>query len=135
MSQPTLKRKDLHAPFFPSEIFEDYFNPKRKKKGKVKLNFVYYYSSKSSLPASRVGPRQVKLNLEELGDEVEDQVFFSVVSLPYNSDNLSCRKKHLMNAQMQALKLPNQTMTLPKNMTTIMLKIISTMEKEMTWMI
>ncbi|KAF8802261.1 hypothetical protein BYT27DRAFT_7226563 [Phlegmacium glaucopus] len=55
MSQPTLKRKELHAPFFPSEVFEDYFNPKRKQK------------------ASRVGPRQVKLNLEELGDEGEDQ--------------------------------------------------------------
>ncbi|PFH48706.1 hypothetical protein AMATHDRAFT_111401, partial [Amanita thiersii Skay4041] len=30
--QPTLKRSDLHAPFFPTDIFEDYFNPKRKKK-------------------------------------------------------------------------------------------------------
>lgn len=37
MSQPTLKRKDLHAPFFPSEVFEDYFNPKRNKKGGVQL--------------------------------------------------------------------------------------------------
>jgi DNA-directed RNA polymerase III subunit RPC7 len=36
-SQPTLKRKDLHAPFFPSEVFEDYFNPKRNKKGRVQL--------------------------------------------------------------------------------------------------
>ena len=26
-SRPTLKRKDLHAPFFPNEIFEDYFSP------------------------------------------------------------------------------------------------------------
>ena len=32
-AQPNLKRKDLHQPFFPSEIFEDYFNPKRKKRG------------------------------------------------------------------------------------------------------
>ncbi|KIP06796.1 hypothetical protein PHLGIDRAFT_19361 [Phlebiopsis gigantea 11061_1 CR5-6] len=32
-SQPTLKRKDLHQPFFPQEIFEDYFNPKRRKAG------------------------------------------------------------------------------------------------------
>ncbi|KAI5122107.1 hypothetical protein M0805_002229 [Coniferiporia weirii] len=43
-AQPTLKRKDLHAPFFPSEIFEDFFNPKRRKrekrgvKKKVKLD-------------------------------------------------------------------------------------------------
>ena len=32
-TQPTLKRKDLHQPFFPQEIFEDYFNPKRRKTG------------------------------------------------------------------------------------------------------
>lgn len=32
-TQPTLKRADLHKPFFPTDIFEDYFNPKRKKKG------------------------------------------------------------------------------------------------------
>ncbi|CAL1699209.1 unnamed protein product [Somion occarium] len=30
-SQPTLKRKDLHQPFFPQEIFEGYFNPKKRK--------------------------------------------------------------------------------------------------------
>ncbi|EKM57641.1 uncharacterized protein PHACADRAFT_251378 [Phanerochaete carnosa HHB-10118-sp] len=30
-AQPTLKRKDLHRPFFPQETFEDYFNPKRRK--------------------------------------------------------------------------------------------------------
>ena len=76
MSQPTLKRKDLHAPFFPLEVFEDYFNPKRKKKGMVELKFnPHYYSFKFSLLASRVGPRQVKLSLDELGDEGEDQVF------------------------------------------------------------
>lgn len=32
-AQPTLKRKEMHQPFFPSEIFEDYFHPKRRKKG------------------------------------------------------------------------------------------------------
>ena len=31
-SQPSLKRKELHEPFFPREIFEDYFNPRPKKK-------------------------------------------------------------------------------------------------------
>ncbi|KAI0762506.1 DNA-directed RNA polymerase III, subunit Rpc31 [Fomes fomentarius] len=33
-SQPTLKRKDLHKPFFPQEVFEDHFNPKRRKAAK-----------------------------------------------------------------------------------------------------
>ncbi|KZP16905.1 hypothetical protein FIBSPDRAFT_793730 [Athelia psychrophila] len=31
-SQPSLKRKDLHQPFFPTEIFEGYFNPKKRRK-------------------------------------------------------------------------------------------------------
>lgn len=31
-SQPTLKRKELHAPFFPPELFDDYFNPGRKRR-------------------------------------------------------------------------------------------------------
>ncbi|KAF8627364.1 hypothetical protein AX15_004429 [Amanita polypyramis BW_CC] len=31
-SRPSLKRSDLHAPFFPTDIFEDYFNPRGKKK-------------------------------------------------------------------------------------------------------
>ncbi|KAK0452294.1 hypothetical protein EV421DRAFT_1768179 [Armillaria borealis] len=30
-TQPKLKRKDLHQEFFPKDIFEDYFNPRRKK--------------------------------------------------------------------------------------------------------
>lgn len=31
-SQPMLKKKDLNAEFFPREVFEDYFNPRRKRK-------------------------------------------------------------------------------------------------------
>ena len=40
-----------------------------------------------------------------------------------------------MNAQVQALKPPNQTTTLMKNMTAIMPTTTSTMEKGTTWMI
>ncbi|THH11946.1 hypothetical protein EW145_g353 [Phellinidium pouzarii] len=40
MALSTLKRKDLHAAFFPTEIFEDYFNPKRRKRGSSLLQFV-----------------------------------------------------------------------------------------------
>jgi DNA-directed RNA polymerase III subunit RPC7 len=32
-SQPKMKKQDLHAPFFPTEIFEGYFNPKKMLKG------------------------------------------------------------------------------------------------------
>ncbi|KAK0203691.1 DNA-directed RNA polymerase III, subunit Rpc31 [Desarmillaria ectypa] len=35
-TQPKLKRKDLHQEFFPNNIFEDYFNPRRKKIPKTK---------------------------------------------------------------------------------------------------
>ncbi|KAF8196024.1 DNA-directed RNA polymerase III, subunit Rpc31 [Pholiota molesta] len=56
-TQPTLKRKDLHAPFFPTEVFEDYFNPKRKKK-----------------PAPQQPTTgKVKMNLEELAEDAEDE--------------------------------------------------------------
>jgi DNA-directed RNA polymerase III subunit RPC7 len=37
-SQPTLKRKDLYQPFFPQEIFEGYFNPKKKRKPAEKMS-------------------------------------------------------------------------------------------------
>ncbi|KAK0458893.1 DNA-directed RNA polymerase III, subunit Rpc31 [Desarmillaria tabescens] len=36
MTQPKLKRKDLHEEFFPKDIFEDYFNPRRKKVPRIK---------------------------------------------------------------------------------------------------
>ncbi|VDC00194.1 unnamed protein product [Peniophora sp. CBMAI 1063] len=33
-AQPTLKRKELHEPFFPPDVFEGYFNPKRRRLAK-----------------------------------------------------------------------------------------------------
>ncbi|KAH9478389.1 hypothetical protein JR316_0008843 [Psilocybe cubensis] len=56
VSQPTLKRKDLHAPFFPSEVLEDYFNPKRKKRATTQ--------SDSLKP---------KLNLDELNEDGDEE--------------------------------------------------------------
>ncbi|KDQ58398.1 hypothetical protein JAAARDRAFT_34187 [Jaapia argillacea MUCL 33604] len=54
-SQPTLKRSDLHQPFFPQEIFEGYFNPKKKRK-------ITKSTSKK------------KLNLNEMAEDGDDQV-------------------------------------------------------------
>ncbi|KAH7907668.1 DNA-directed RNA polymerase III, subunit Rpc31 [Hygrophoropsis aurantiaca] len=54
-SHTTLKRKDLHAPFFPAEILEGYFNPKTKRKRKV--------DTKTTAQ---------RLNLDELGDDAEE---------------------------------------------------------------
>ncbi|KXN92127.1 hypothetical protein AN958_09219 [Leucoagaricus sp. SymC.cos] len=31
-TQPTLRKRDLNPGFFPAEVFEDYFNPRRKRK-------------------------------------------------------------------------------------------------------
>jgi len=56
MDQPTLKRKDLHAPFFPPEIFEGYFNPRRRLK------------IEKQLPAAK--PR---MNIDEMGEEEDEQ--------------------------------------------------------------
>jgi len=53
-SQPTLKRKELHQPFFPSEIFDGYFNPKKKRKVETKST----------------GKR---MNLDEMVEDAEEQ--------------------------------------------------------------
>ncbi|PPQ81708.1 hypothetical protein CVT25_013438 [Psilocybe cyanescens] len=56
ISQPTLKRKELHAPFFPSEVLEDYFNPKRRKKITTQANSL-----------------KPKMNIDELNEDGEEE--------------------------------------------------------------
>ncbi|KAI9509312.1 DNA-directed RNA polymerase III, subunit Rpc31 [Russula earlei] len=51
--QPKLERRDLHQPFFPQEIFEAYFDPRKKRKLERK-------------PTRRV-------NLDDLKDDAEEQ--------------------------------------------------------------
>jgi DNA-directed RNA polymerase III subunit RPC7 len=34
-SQPKLERRDLHQPFFPQEVFEAYFDSKKRRKGTI----------------------------------------------------------------------------------------------------
>ncbi|KAJ3518918.1 hypothetical protein NM688_g9375 [Phlebia brevispora] len=53
-SQPTLRRQDLHQPFFPQEIFDGYFNPKKRKAGEKKT-------------------ARKRINLDELVEDAEDQ--------------------------------------------------------------
>jgi DNA-directed RNA polymerase III subunit RPC7 len=75
MDQPTLKRKDLHAPFFPPEVFEGYFNPKRKLKSN--LLFLTYRLSNSTfctIVEKQSSTAKPRMNLDEMGDEDEDQV-------------------------------------------------------------
>ncbi|KAI0064279.1 hypothetical protein BV25DRAFT_1914491 [Artomyces pyxidatus] len=52
-ARPALKRRELHQPFFPPEIFEDYFNPKKRRKLDKKAT--------------------TKINLDDLGDDAEEQ--------------------------------------------------------------
>ena len=54
-TQPTLKRKDLHQAFFPQEIFEGYFNPKKRKIGDKKA-------------------QKKRLNLDDVVDDAEEKV-------------------------------------------------------------
>ncbi|KAJ7691773.1 DNA-directed RNA polymerase III, subunit Rpc31 [Mycena rosella] len=55
-SQPTLKKKDLFAPYFPPDIFDGYFNPKKKRK---------------------VGPTSTqtkkRMNIDEMADDDEEK--------------------------------------------------------------
>lgn len=53
-TRPTLKKKDLHQPFFPPEVFEGYFNPKKKAKG-----WPIYRSRTVRLIKRRRGPKGV----------------------------------------------------------------------------
>jgi DNA-directed RNA polymerase III subunit RPC7 len=71
-SQPTLKRKDLHAPFFPTEIFEGYFNPKKRRKGQsIHVHLI------SFLTVGTVEKKTTKrLNLDDLEEDAEDQVCY-----------------------------------------------------------
>lgn len=77
-TQPTLKRKELHAPFFPSELFEDYFNPnKRKKKGTPTYPYRLFSLSYRPLPSFLVAAAgksaNAKINLDDLMNEGDEE--------------------------------------------------------------
>ncbi|KAG5642272.1 hypothetical protein DXG03_003321 [Asterophora parasitica] len=55
-AQPTMKRKDLNEAFFPPNIFDSYFNPKKKRK---------------VVPSQTSG--KPRMNLDEMGDEDEEE--------------------------------------------------------------
>nr|GAT51603.1 predicted protein [Mycena chlorophos] len=55
-THPTLKKKDLHAPYFPPDVFEGYFNLKKKRKAAAKLT-----------QATK------KLNIDDIADEDENE--------------------------------------------------------------
>ncbi|KAL0577189.1 hypothetical protein V5O48_004787 [Marasmius crinis-equi] len=54
-TQPKLRRHDLHPAFFPTEIYEGYFNPKKAKTRKITAN-------------------KKRMNIDNLVDDEEEQV-------------------------------------------------------------
>ncbi|KAF7965613.1 hypothetical protein HWV62_42635 [Athelia sp. TMB] len=64
-SQPSLKRKDLHQPFFPSDIFEGYFNPKKKRQG------IWEFSSAQATKSKGKGNLMNLDEMQEDGDDAE----------------------------------------------------------------
>ncbi|KAJ6495308.1 DNA-directed RNA polymerase III, subunit Rpc31 [Mycena sanguinolenta] len=53
-SQPTLKKKDLYELYFPPDIFQGYFNPKKKRKAEAKPILI-----------------KKRMNLDEMNDDDE----------------------------------------------------------------
>ncbi|KAJ8502038.1 hypothetical protein ONZ45_g11908 [Pleurotus djamor] len=53
-SHPTLKKKDFHEPFFPSDVYDSYFNPRKKRKVQAKVTST------------------TRMNLDEMDDDKED---------------------------------------------------------------
>ena len=71
--QPKLERRGLHQPFFPQEVFEAYFDSKKRRKGRffdqVQPLFLYYFL---------VEKKTVKrINLDDLEDNAEEEVVCS----------------------------------------------------------
>jgi DNA-directed RNA polymerase III subunit RPC7 len=85
-SRPTLKKKDLHQPFFPPEIYDSYFNPRKKRKS----------DNRSSLRSFRVlnfttvekkAPSK-RMDIDEMADDAEEQVWKSLISFYLMQTNL-----------------------------------------------
>ena len=69
-SRPVLKRKDLNPAFFPPDIFEDYFNPRRKRKG-ASLHPDKPPTFSHPYTATNVDSTK-KLNLDDMIDENDE---------------------------------------------------------------
>lgn len=73
-SQPTLKRKDLHQPFFPQEIFEEYFNPKKRKICEDVVNSPMGSISRVNMSTAQKKVAGKRVNLDEMVEDGEEQV-------------------------------------------------------------
>ena len=87
VARPSLKRQDLNAAFFPPEIFEGYFNPKKRKGGSIIMPL---HHLPTLLAVEKKKSKQPKANFDDLereeqegdGDEVRSSYRYRVY--PFN---------------------------------------------------
>lgn len=69
-TQPKLERRDLHQPFFPQEVFEAYFDPRKKR-----MCTCLEYPSSSALNGFAVEKKHARrVNLDDFKDDAEEEV-------------------------------------------------------------
>ncbi|KAI9465726.1 DNA-directed RNA polymerase III, subunit Rpc31 [Lactarius psammicola] len=68
--QPKLERRNLHQPFFPQEVFEAYFDSKKKRKGR----FFEYGTTLFSYPFIAEKKAIKRINLDDLEENAEEEV-------------------------------------------------------------
>ena len=70
-----MKRKDFHQPFFPQEIFEGYFNVKKKKKGEKICHTLHTILMTFLLDKKK--PSTSKVDINDIADDAEDNQVIS----------------------------------------------------------
>ena len=79
-TQPKLERRDLHQPFFPQEVFQAYFDPRKKR---MCTCFEYPCSpARNGFAVENKHARRV--NLDDFKDDAEEEV------RPYLHVTLAC---------------------------------------------
>jgi DNA-directed RNA polymerase III subunit RPC7 len=69
-TQPKLERRDLHQPFFPQEIFEAYFDPRKKRK----CTCLEYPCSIAHNVFAVEKKHDTRVNLDDFKDDAEEEV-------------------------------------------------------------
>jgi DNA-directed RNA polymerase III subunit RPC7 len=75
--QPKLDRRNLHQPFFPQEVFEAYFDSKKRRKGRLLEPGATLFSSPLVVEKKAVK----RINLDDLEDNAEEEVVCLLQSL------------------------------------------------------
>ncbi len=68
--QPKLERRNLHQPFFPQEVFEAYFDSKKRRKGRIFESGATLFSYPFVVEKKAVK----RINLDDLEDNAEEEL-------------------------------------------------------------